>query len=74
MIVIDQFNERFYFALFGNSFLAHSRCDFARVAFNASDEGMTERVDFRTVIKGFEDHCFATSVTAASDKCDFTRF
>ena len=74
MIVIDQFDEWFYFASFGNPFLAHSRGNFAGVALDSSDESVTEGMYFCSIVKWFEDDCLAACVTPTGDECNFSRF
>ena len=74
MVVIDQLDEWFYFASFGNSFLAHSSSDFAWISLNTSDESMAKGKDFCAFIKGLEDDSFASCITTTGDKRNLAGF
>lgn len=74
MIVIHHLDKWLYFTPLCDPFLAHSRCDFAGVALNPSDEGVAEGVSFGAVIEWFKDDGFAAGVAASSDECDFAGF
>jgi len=72
VVVVDHFDERLDLASFSDSFLTHSRGNFAWVALNASDKSVAERMDFGPLIVRFEDNGFATCIAAASDEGDFS--
>jgi len=74
MIVIDEFDEWFYFRSFRDSFLAHSSCDFTGITLDSGDEGVTERMAFGSIIERFEDDGFSACVAASSDEGDLTGF
>jgi hypothetical protein len=74
MIVIDHLDERLYFASLGDTFLAHSRGDFARVTLDASDQGVAEGMHLCAVVVGLEDHGLAARIATSGDECDFARF
>lgn len=74
MIVIDHLDERLYFASLGDTFLAHSRGDFAGVTLDASDQGVAEGMHLCAVVVGLEDHGLAAGIATSGDECDFARF
>ena len=74
MIVIDQLDEWFYFASFGDSFFAHSSSDFPWVSLNASDESMAKGKGFRAFVEGLEDNGFASCITTTGDECNLAGF
>ena len=74
MIVIDQFDERLYFASFGDSLLSHPSSDLAWVSLNACDESMAKGKGFGAFVKGFEDDGFASCVATTGDKRNLAGF
>ena len=74
MVVIDEFDEWFYFASLGDSFLAHSRGDFTGIALDSCYESMAKGVYFGSIVVWFEDDSFATCVAATGDESDFAGF
>src|SRR5271169_3616228 len=74
VIVIDQLDEWFYFASFGDSFLAHSSSDFSWVSLNASDKSMAKGKGFCAFVEWLEDNGFASCITTTGDKRNLAGF
>jgi len=74
VVVIDQLDEWFYFASFGDSFPAHSSSDFAWISLNTSDESMAKGKGFCAFIKGLEDDGFASCIATTGDKRNLAGF
>ena len=71
MVVVDDFDEGLHFAALVLSGLAHAAGDGKRVAFDAGDEGVWERVLFATIILRLDDDDFLSCVaTAGNDGLD----
>jgi len=74
MVVIDQFDEWFYFTSLRDSLLTHSCSDFPGVTLNSGNESMSKRMYFCSIVVWFKDHCFTPCIAATSNECDFSRF
>lgn len=56
MVVVDDLNEWLDFRALGLSGFRHAAGDLGRVAFDTGDEGVRERVRFRTGVKRLDYH------------------
>ena len=54
MVVVDGFDERFHFASLRHAHFRHAAGDFLRIAVDAGDEGVGERVVFGAVVDGLD--------------------
>ena len=67
MIVVDDFDERLHFTPLVGAGLRHAAGDLKRVAIDAGDECVWERMLFATVILRLDDDDFLAGVAAAGD-------
>ena len=74
MVIIDEFDEWFYFWSFRDSLLSHSGGDFKRVTVDSGNESMSKGMAFCSFVEGLEDDCLSASVTTAGDEGDLTGF